>query len=265
MRSTITLLMTAALAVPASAEIKDNADDAFAEIDHLSKLWPATRLPPAPSRPPPQIEPPLETKVSRPQPPPPPIDPPPDQDERIDFAAVDHERMDRAIRDATNRARAQHGRPPLRGQANLSRAARAHARRMSKGAFFSHTDPEVAAARTPTDRALGAGITNPKIAENIALRAAIQHAEADGGVFVRDLAAGHFSRTPRGPLIPPHSYASFAAAIVQQWMDSPGHRRNVLAPEAVEIGCAVDFVVHGNFPSFNAVQVFQWFEPVATR
>lgn len=263
MRSLIPALICT-LAAVAAAQVRDRAADAFAEIDRESKLWPVDRLSKAPVRPPPPARtPPEATHVSRPPPDrPPPVEPPAALDEPIDFAAVDAERMDRAIRDATNRARGKQGLPPLRGQPLLTKAAQAHARRMTAGRFFSHTDPGDPGARTPTDRALAAGIKNPKIAENIALRAAIQHGQADGPVYVRDLAAGRFSRSPGGPLIPPHTYASFAAAIVQQWMDSPGHRRNILAPEALEIGCAVDFVVHDHFPSFNAVQAFQWYEPV---
>lgn len=261
------LILLMCLPALAPANPRENARLAFEELDAMRMKPPARRgsahTPPAE----PKLAPQTKTSVIRPRPPErvPTTEPAEALDEALDFAAIDHARMDRAIREETNRVRERHGLRPLDPNPALAKAARIHARRMSASQFFSHTDPEDPRYRTPTDRALAAGVTNPKIAENIALRAAIQHDQQDGGVFVRDLEQGHFSRTKNGPLIPPHTYRSFAAAIVQQWMDSPGHRRNILAAEAVEIGCAVDFVVHKHFPSLNAVQVFQWFEPALVR
>jgi hypothetical protein len=49
-------------------------------------------------------------------------------------------------------------------------------------------------------------------------------------------------------------------------MHSPPHRDNILAPEAVELGCGAAFFRDGQgFPKFKLVQVFQWYEPVQSR
>lgn len=180
----------------------------------------------------------------------------------INAEHLDQKRMDHLIRAETNRIRKVHNQPKLMPHTVLAKAAQAHAARMVEHHFFGHKDPLQPRRRTPTDRALLAGVTNPKIAENVAMRAAIQHERSGGPVFVIDGAAGLYSQTANGPPIPLHTYQSFAKAIVAQWMASPGHRANLLAREAIEIGCGVAFTKKDGFPSLYAVQVFQWYEPV---
>jgi uncharacterized protein YkwD len=72
--------------------------------------------------------------------------------------------------------------------AGLARVARGHSEAMRDRGFFAHTDPD---GRSPFVRAEQAGVTNAR-AENIA-------------------------RGQRD-----------AAAVMQAWLDSPGHRQNIL-------------------------------------
>lgn len=98
---------------------------------------------------------------------------------------------------ATNAERARHGLRPLTVDARLAQAAQRHSDDMVRRGFFSHENPD---GTQVWDRALAAGYRYTKVAENIA--------------------AGQ--RT--------------AADVVRGWMDSPGHRTNILDAELTQIG-----------------------------
>jgi uncharacterized protein YkwD len=97
----------------------------------------------------------------------------------------------------TNRERARSGLPPLGVDPLLARAAQAYSTDMAVRAFYSHTSPE---GTQPWDRAAAAGSTRRSIGENIA--------------------CGQRS----------------AAEVVEGWMNSPGHRANILKPGFTHIG-----------------------------
>ncbi|HZG92233.1 MAG TPA: CAP domain-containing protein [Pseudonocardia sp.] len=98
---------------------------------------------------------------------------------------------------ATNAERARHGLRALTVDVRLTAAAQAHSEDMVRRAFFAHHNPDGAQV---WDRALAAGYHYRKVAENIA--------------------AGQ--RT--------------AAEVVRGWLDSPGHRANILDGELTQIG-----------------------------
>ncbi|WP_141725024.1 CAP domain-containing protein, partial [Streptomyces niveus] len=86
---------------------------------------------------------------------------------------------------------------PLAGDPRLTVAAQAHSDDMVARGFYSHTSPD---GRQPWDRAAAAGCSHRGIGENIA--------------------CGQRS----------------AAEVVRGWMDSPGHRANILKPDFTHIG-----------------------------
>jgi uncharacterized protein YkwD len=113
------------------------------------------------------------------------------------------------VTDLTNRERARAGLPPLATDTLLTRAAQAHSTDMVVRAFYSHTGPD---GSQPWDRAASAGSTRRTIGENIA--------------------CGQRS----------------AAEVVEGWMNSPGHRANILNPKFVDIGigsvASVDGIIY---------------------
>jgi len=115
------------------------------------------------------------------------------------------------VADATlcllNEQRAAHGLAPTRLNAQLTAASVAYARRMVAEAFFAHVAPD---GRQLTARLLGAGYIAP----------------GDEYVIGENLAWG------QGALATPRS-------TVSAWMNSPGHRANVLSPEYQEIGLGI--------------------------
>ncbi|WDF44239.1 CAP domain-containing protein [Streptomyces sp. T12] len=97
----------------------------------------------------------------------------------------------------TNRERAGAGLRPLSVDPVLTTAAQAYSADMAARAFYSHTSPE---GGQPWDRAAAAGSTRRSIGENIACG----------------------QRSP--------------AEVVEGWMNSPGHRANILKRDFTHLG-----------------------------
>lgn len=102
--------------------------------------------------------------------------------------------------DAINALRAQAGRAPLSLNAELQAAAEAHARDMAKYRYFSHTGRN---GSTHATRAKRAGYSYRHLSENIA-----------------------------------QNQPSMSVAL-NAWMNSPGHRKNILNSRARDYGLAV--------------------------
>ena len=108
--------------------------------------------------------------------------------------------LDRTAREVvglTNRARADAGLAPLSPDPRLAAAAQAHSADMVARDFYAHTAPD---GSRPWDRAAAAGSTRRTIGENIA--------------------CGQRS----------------AAEVVEGWLNSPGHRANILKADFTHIG-----------------------------
>ncbi|WP_420803464.1 CAP domain-containing protein [Streptomyces naphthomycinicus] len=100
-----------------------------------------------------------------------------------------------------NEERAKAGCSPLAANSSLTGLAEAYSDDMAARDFFDHTDPD---GRSPWDRAAKAGVTDLG-GENIA------RGQAD------------------------------AAAVMAAWMNSPGHRANILNPDFKTLGVGVHF------------------------
>lgn len=96
-----------------------------------------------------------------------------------------------------NQERADEGLPPLSSQSQLTSAARIHSADMACNGFFSHTSPTTG---SPFDRIEAQGYSFSYAGENI---------------------AGGFNSP---------------ASVVETWMNSAGHRANILSPNYVHIG-----------------------------
>ena len=104
-----------------------------------------------------------------------------------------------------NRRRRERGLPPLVRDRRIDAAARAHSRDMAERRFYAHESPD---GTTPLQRMRRAGWPANRTggAENIAWGA--------GG-------------------------ASTPAEIVEGWMNSPGHRANILDPRLRTVGVGI--------------------------
>lgn len=115
------------------------------------------------------------------------------------------EGLEDAVVRIVNAERARAGLPPLRTDERLRSAARAHCEDMARRDFCAHDNPD---GLTPVDRMRAAGYPRPA-AENVA----------------------------RGQDTP-HK-------VMRDWMNSPGHRANVLNPDFATIGAGVCFLGPG--------------------
>jgi uncharacterized protein YkwD len=107
-----------------------------------------------------------------------------------------------------NRQRHLHGRRALKANRRLARAARRHARDMVERNYFSHTTPT---GIDFVDRIMRQDYVNP----------------GQGWTLGENLAWGSYQlATPK--------------SIVRSWMNSPGHRANILNPRFREIGIGVE-------------------------
>ncbi|MEV0185029.1 CAP domain-containing protein [Streptomyces sp. NPDC050625] len=113
------------------------------------------------------------------------------------LAAGDLDRTCAEVVELTNAQRRRAALPPLAVDPLLTAAAQAHSADMVARDFYSHTAPE---GSQPWDRAAAAGSARRTIGENIACG----------------------QRSP--------------AEVVEGWMNSPGHRANILKPGFTHIG-----------------------------
>jgi uncharacterized protein YkwD len=157
--------------------------------------------------------------------------------ETIDVQNIDYPLLHAAIFYLTNAERITRNVPPLEHHPSLELAAHGHSRAMVDRRFFSHTSP-VPGHRQPRDRMIAAGFVGTRFGENIAKSHALQLIPGRG-LFHPGQTGGHFSYSIRGEPIPHHTYLSQAQRIVTQWMNSSGHRQNILRSAYTHLGVGV--------------------------
>lgn len=117
--------------------------------------------------------------------------------------------LEEAIFQSTNAERRRHGLSTLRPEAQLANVARRHSQDMARRGYFSHVNPD----------GLGHGD-----------RVAREHRRLVGNLR-ENLWSGEGYRT--------ESAAELAEIIVEGWMNSPGHRANILEPSVERLGVGV--------------------------
>lgn len=177
---------------------------------------------------------------------------------------IDADLLDAAVFHETNRRRQRHGLPPLGFDAGAREAARLQSAAMAEHGFVGHGNPFDAELRTPMDRAQRAGLAPKFLAENVA-NAFLRAYEEGTRVHVRtENGKRVLSEEPGGPPIPMQDYLGFAEALLDDWMDSPGHRKNILhsAPEYLGSACSTK-VPDEPMPKLSCTQIF--FTPRSDR
>lgn len=122
--------------------------------------------------------------------------------------------FEKQVVDLTNAERAKEGLKPLEMHSPLMKVAQAKSEDMAKNNYFSHTSPTYG---SPFDQIKSAGISYRSAGENIA----------------------QGQRTPQ--------------QVVQAWMESPGHRQNIMNANYTHIG--VGFVDNGYYWTQQFIQL----------
>jgi len=151
---------------------------------------------------------------------------------KIDYAEIDYALLNAAIFFLTNEQRVKKKLKPLKYVPELEIMAWHHSKQMAERRFFSHTNSRDKKRRDADDRAKLAGITNPSIAENIAYSTEEQE-----------------------------TYMEVAAMLVKLWMNSKGHRENILSKDALQLGCGAYY----HKGTWHGTQNFQWYSSVKTE
>lgn len=184
--------------------------------------------------------------------------------QKIDPDNIDYPLANAAVFFMTNEIRVRNNNAPLEYSEELEIAAWHHSRLMVENKFFSHTNSIDRSRVDPSARGKLAGITNPSVAENIAENFGINY-RAGVPIYPMNTERGEFSYTANGPLIEQHTYLSLAESLLNQWMNSSGHRSNILSKSALQMGCGVYFYRDPSFYNIfkcRATQNFQWFNKI---
>jgi len=178
----------------------------------------------------------------------------------INVKNIDYPLLHAAVFYYTNIERVKRGLKPLKWNLNLEIAAYNHSKDMVKRNFFDHLSD-----KNVRNRGLLAGIVNPYIAENIGINYALKY-KAGKGYYTHEKSSSlngeyRFSYNDNeSDLIPFHSYLSLAEESVKSWMNSSGHRNNILSKNGLELGIGVYLKIDNGWPKFYCTQNFQWYK-----
>jgi uncharacterized protein YkwD len=186
----------------------------------------------------------------------------PEFHETIDLKSPDPAKLQAVIFFLTNEIRLKNNLLPLEYNERLEKTAAMHANDMVKHKFFSHFNTLDPKKKTPNDRAKLNRISNPALAENIVEGFVLNYTSGKSVILE---GKGQFRYREGDNLIVPRTYLALGESLLRDWMNSREHKKNILAREAVELGCGVAYYTDAEFnemPSCLAVQNFQWYHPV---
>lgn len=149
---------------------------------------------------------------------------------------INQDRLDRAIRAEVNYHRCRAGLPSLgRASDNLAKQVKGHSQWMARSQQLTHRST-VPGAATLKQRMRATGVKFRTGSENIGM---VHRYQIDNRRF-KIRGQCQFA-TYEGQALPAHSYASLARHIVNLWMNSPGHRKNILDRRVKRVSTAVAF------------------------
>lgn len=153
-------------------------------------------------------------------------------------AGINQPLLDEAIRTEVNFHRCRAGLESVSdANSRLSREAEKHSKWMARTQQLTHKST-VAGASTLKQRVKNSGIRFKTGSENIGM---VHRYQIDNRRFkIVDSNACQF-RTNDGQPLPAHSYATLARHVVTLWMNSPGHRKNILDRRVRATTAAVAF------------------------
>lgn len=147
--------------------------------------------------------------------------------ETIESEPIDYGDMESAILTCTNEERENYGLKPLIWDDKLASIARDHSEDMAENNFFSHINLR---GEDPTDRAVRYGYPIRK---------------SLGGGWYSEGIAENIGKMPTGQVVGigyvANNADSIARAQVASWMESTGHRENILNSQYDRIGIGVAY------------------------
>lgn len=156
---------------------------------------------------------------------------------------IDKTRLEAAIFHGMNQVRREHNLPEFQFHPKLNQIARAHSTEMAGLNYFSHQSP-VKKNETLTQRFRNAKVKwTGQVAENIAV--SYTKSAVLSGYFPAEI-----------DKYPYDTYSQFAKIILVKWLESPGHRKNILNPQLKRMAIGV---ARGRLNGLDAIYVTQNF------
>ena len=150
---------------------------------------------------------------------------------KVDFSNVQYELLTASIFYATNLERLKFNKTPLIYSRALNKAAQEHSTDMVKYNFYSHNSV-VSGKSSMSDRLKLVGIVYASKAENI------------HNTYAKEIEP---------------TYWSFALSVVQEWMDSSGHRKNILNSTYKYLGCGAYYYTNEEWIDYKWIKTTQNF------
>lgn len=150
-------------------------------------------------------------------------------EEKIDPKCLREDLLTTLIVRYTNCERQKAGLKPLSVSAQLAQLAQAHSLDMARRDYFSHSEPKLFGHKSFSSRMPIQQLNLRQVAENIAMFPVVKSRKTTE----RRLSTGQLlGRSVEEDI---YSYDALARQVVENWMQSPGHRKNILAPQLDEI------------------------------
>mgnify|MGYP002529678999 CR=1 FL=1 len=170
-------------------------------------------------------------------------------DQPINFEDTDLELLNATIFHLTNKEREKRKLEPLIYSAALRNAAQLHSEQMRDLKFFSHTNRKRKAFASHTDRIRYFGRRFPFTGENIHKVSAVK---------VKYHSARNLTNVKAHYSVTPLTYLELARSIVKGWMQSSGHRANILDKDYKYLGC-------GNALPLSTTSRGRWMYTLSTQ
>ena len=153
--------------------------------------------------------------------------------QKIDVVNIDYPLLNAAIFYSTNLQREKYRKIPFIFSKYLTKAAQEHSEDMVEFKFYSHTS-KVRGKKTMSERLKLVGISNAFTAENI---------------------FDFFLKSP--------TYWSLAQGLVNGWMESKGHRANILNKNYEYLGCGSKYYFNKDWIDYFYVKSTQNFSSIS--
>ncbi len=182
----------------------------------------------------------------------------------IDPEKIDDALLSAAIFHETNARRKKKDFAPLAYKSEVREAAAMQARILAERGVVAHQNPGRRGKETPYDRLQSVGLNPAFAAENVAMVQARDYQPGKPFYTRREDGRVVYSYKPGGKPLAMLTYAAFAAKLLDSWMDSPHHRKNILSPEPKFLGTAARRGAReGSMDEWYGAQVF--YTPLTKR
>lgn len=181
--------------------------------------------------------------------------------QRVDMNNINYALLHAAIFYESNRQREEQNLAQFSHSPALERAAKGHSDDMTANDFFSHASP-VVGKETMAQRLKIAGASGGASAENIAITFGIEYQAKQPVATPTQNGGNFFSYTVGGEPLKNRTYLGLAQAVLVQWMDSPGHRANLLNPAYTFLGTGSSHYRDENFHGIDKFKSTQNFSSI---